>query len=37
MITNNTNKELLNFFKALADANRLKIIGMLTQQELSIG
>jgi predicted transcriptional regulator len=26
------NEELLNFFKALADANRLKIIGLLAQE-----
>src|SRR5512136_2756529 len=25
-------EELLNFFKALADANRLKIVGLLAQQ-----
>jgi len=28
--------ELLNFFKTLADANRLKIIGLLAQQPLSV-
>jgi biotin operon repressor len=28
-------QELLEFFKALADANRLKIIGLLAQQEYS--
>jgi predicted transcriptional regulator len=28
--------ELLAFFKALADANRLKIIGLLSQQELTV-
>ncbi len=28
--------ELLNFFKALADANRLKIIGLLAQQPYSV-
>lgn len=28
--------ELLGFFKALADANRLKIIGLLSQQELTV-
>lgn len=27
--------ELLEFFKALADANRLKIVGLLTREELS--
>ena len=31
-----SNQELLNFFKALSDANRLKIIGLLAQQELSV-
>jgi predicted transcriptional regulator len=29
-------QELLNFFKALSDANRLKIIGLLAQQDLSV-
>lgn len=29
-------QELLNFFKALADPNRLKIIGLLAQQDLSV-
>ena len=28
--------ELVNFFKALADANRLKIIGLLAQQPYSV-
>jgi predicted transcriptional regulator len=28
--------ELLNFFKTLADANRLKIVGLLAQQPLSV-
>jgi hypothetical protein len=28
--------ELLNFFKALADANRLKIVGLLAQGEYSV-
>lgn len=28
--------ELLNFFKALADANRLKIVGLLAQQPTSV-
>jgi hypothetical protein len=31
------NHELLNFFKALADANRLKIIGLLSQQTYTVG
>lgn len=29
-------EELLNFFRALADRNRLKIIGLLSQQEHSV-
>ncbi len=29
-------QELLAFFKALADANRLKIVGLLASQELSV-
>lgn len=29
-------EQLLNFFKALADANRLKIIGLLAQNDLSV-
>lgn len=29
-------QELLNFFKALADANRLKIVGLLSQQDLTV-
>ena len=28
--------ELLEFFKALADANRLKIIGLLAQDEYTV-
>jgi DNA-binding transcriptional ArsR family regulator len=32
----NTENELLEFFKALADANRLKIVGLLAQQEASV-
>jgi DNA-binding HxlR family transcriptional regulator len=31
-----SNQELLNFFKALSDSNRLKIIGLLAQHELSV-
>lgn len=31
-----SNEELLTFFKALADANRLKIIGLLAREELSV-
>src|SRR5512139_1303705 len=31
-----TNQELLEFFKALADANRLKIIGLLAQSPSSV-
>lgn len=30
------NDTLLNFFKALADANRLKIVGLLAQGDLSV-
>jgi len=29
-------EELLNFFKALADANRLKLVGLLAQEELTV-
>lgn len=29
--------ELLDFFKAMADANRLKIMGLLAQENLSVG
>ena len=29
-------EELVNFFKALADANRLKIVGLLAQQSYSV-
>ena len=36
MITEESNQELLNFFKALSDSNRLKIIGLLAQEELSV-
>jgi predicted transcriptional regulator len=36
MDTTETNTELLNFFKALADANRLKIVGLLAQEELTV-
>lgn len=31
-----TSEELLNFFKALADANRLKIVGLLAQQPTTV-
>ncbi len=31
-----TSQELLDFFKALADANRLKIIGLLAREPLSV-
>lgn len=31
-----TNIELVDFFKALADANRLKIVGLLAQQPYSV-
>ena len=30
------NEELLTFFKALAEPNRLKIVGLLSQQDLSV-
>jgi DNA-binding transcriptional ArsR family regulator len=29
-------EELVSFFKALADANRLKIVGLLSQQPYSV-
>ena len=36
MIQEMQTNELLTFFKALSDANRLKIVGLLSQQELSV-
>ena len=36
MIQEIQTSELLTFFKALSDANRLKIVGLLSQQELSV-
>lgn len=36
MENNEKIQELLNFFKALADPNRLKIIGLLAHQDLSV-
>lgn len=36
MIEEMRTNELLTFFKALSDANRLKIVGLLSQQELSV-
>lgn len=38
MITGNppNDEQLLTFFKALADANRLKIVGLLSQKEYSV-
>jgi DNA-binding transcriptional ArsR family regulator len=36
MTDENAMEELLNFFKALADANRLKIVGLLAQESLSV-
>jgi DNA-binding HxlR family transcriptional regulator len=30
------NEELLSFFKALADGNRLKIVGLLAQEDLTV-
>ena len=35
--TNQQLEELLSFFKALADANRLKIVGLLASQPLTVG
>ncbi len=34
--THTINAELLAFFKALADANRLKIVGLLAQEDCSV-
>ena len=36
MTENDTNLELLSFFKTLADANRLKIIGILANQACTV-
>ncbi len=36
MDTQTQSDELLNFFKALADANRLKIVGLLAQQPYTV-
>lgn len=36
MKTNTINEELLAFFKALADANRLKIVGLLAQDTYTV-
>jgi predicted transcriptional regulator len=36
MVDETTTQELLSFFKALADANRLKIVGLLAQESLSV-
>ena len=36
METQTINNELLGFFKALADANRLKIVGLLAKQPYSV-
>lgn len=35
--TNEPLQDLLEFFKALSDANRLKIVGLLAQQPLTVG
>ena len=35
-IVTNSNTELLTFFKALADANRLKIVGLLAEKSYSV-
>ena len=36
MKTNNLNSEMVAFFKALGDANRLKIVGLLAQENYSV-
>ncbi len=36
MVDQTPSDELLNFFKALADANRLKIVGLLAQQPYTV-
>jgi predicted transcriptional regulator len=36
MVEEVANQELLNFFKALADANRLKIVGLLARSPLTV-
>jgi DNA-binding transcriptional ArsR family regulator len=36
MENENAMQELLDFFKALADANRLKIAGLLAQEALTV-
>lgn len=36
MENNNNYQELINFFKALADANRLKIVGVLAKEDQSV-
>jgi len=36
MTEGETNRELLEFFKALADANRLKIVGLLARQPQTV-
>jgi len=36
MDENTLSEELLNFFKALADANRLKIVGLLAQRSYTV-
>ncbi|HEY5574243.1 MAG TPA: metalloregulator ArsR/SmtB family transcription factor, partial [Anaerolineales bacterium] len=36
MENENATQELLDFFKALADANRLKIAGLLAQEALTV-
>jgi predicted transcriptional regulator len=36
MVDENANQELLEFFKALADANRLKIVGLLARSPLTV-
>jgi predicted transcriptional regulator len=36
MVDENAHQELLDFFKALADANRLKIVGLLARSPLTV-
>ncbi len=36
IVTMDKAEELVNFFKALADANRLKIVGLLAQEPLAV-
>ena len=36
MVDEDATQELLNFFKALSDANRLKIVGLLARSPLTV-